>query len=76
MLASQLVEHTYSNDGAGRNEGKIEVELKDLQVEQRHLLDTLGQLGRRVETRPNKLPVSDSRPPASLATNWADRRAP
>ena len=60
----------------GENESKIEVERKDLRAGQRHLLDTLEQFGKRVETQLNRQPVSDSKESATVSGNRVDRRAP
>ena len=38
-------------------QGGNEAELKDLRAEQRHLLDTLEQIGRRAETKTNQHPI-------------------
>ena len=63
---------TVVHDGG---EGKLAAELKDLRPGQRYLLDALEQFGERLESRPNKQQVSDTRPQAALPTDWADRRA-
>ena len=58
------------------NEGKIEAELRDLRAGQRHLLETLEQIGMRADTRTNQQPVADVKPSVTSPTTRTERRAP
>ena len=57
-------------------EGKIEAELRDLRAGQRHLLETLEQIGRRADTRTNQQPVANVKPSVTSPTTRTKRRAP